>query len=181
MAERGGPEFGNDRVDPRVGERLKKTAQRAIEEAGARGSATVEAEHILLALAGEASIAGTVLGESGLDHAAIAAMLDDERRKSLEVAGFTVSADELRSTPRDGRLGWGASAKEALRRAAAEGHAERGLSGGPDRGRARRRAPDEGDLLIGVLGADLGTVPRALAYAGVETRPIIEKIRTARG
>jgi hypothetical protein len=169
-------EQGNDRVDPRLGEGLRKAANRAVEEAKARGSATVEAEHLLLAVAAEPGLAADVLAEAGLDHDAIGVVLDAERRESLAVAGIAGPLAELPATPRDGRPAWGSSAREALRRAAIE---SRGAAGrGRDRN-PRRRGPDEGDLVIGVLGADLGTVPRALAYAGIVPRPIIQRLRAA--
>jgi hypothetical protein len=70
----------------------------------------------------------------------------------------------LQATRRS-RPGWGASIREALRRA-------------PYRARSRpdRERLAVADTLVGVLRADLGTVPRALAYAGVDRDALISRL-----
>ena len=55
-------------------------------------------------------------------------------------------------------LNLGTSANEAIRRGAAIGHAENRVRVGTD-------------LLLGILGAELGTVPRILALAGIDRGP----------
>lgn len=58
----------------------------------------------------------------------------------------------------------GASSKHAMERMAA-GHRKKDLR--------------SGHLLPGVLQAEVGTVPRALALAGVDRAELIEKVRSA--
>jgi hypothetical protein len=64
----------------------------------------------------------------------------------------------------------GTSAKAALMRAVHTSHRER----------PRRRRLDSIDLLIGVLGSELGTVPRVLAIAGVDRAGLIGQAQAAR-
>ena len=45
-----------------------------------------------------------------------------------------------------------------------------------DRGRAERERLAVADTLLGILRADLGTVPRALAYAGVDRQALIARL-----
>lgn len=143
---------------------LRPVLERAIEEARRRGSATVEAEHLLLAVAADGALAATaVLAEAGLGYEAIEAALREERGRSLAAAGIgPVDEERLVATPRRSRPGWGASAKAALK------NAELGI--GRTRGAER-------NLLIGVLQAELGTVPRALAIAGVDRDTLITRLR----
>ncbi|SEG30304.1 Clp amino terminal domain-containing protein, pathogenicity island component [Thermomonospora echinospora] len=143
---------------------LRPVLERAIEEARGRGSATVEAEHLLLALAADGPPAVTVvLAEAGLDYEATEAALREEHVQSLAVAGIgPVDEERLVASPRQSRPGWGASAKAALK------NAELGI--GRTRGAER-------NLLIGLLQAELGTVPRALAIAGVDRDALITRLR----
>ena len=132
----------------------------AIAEARLRAEARVEAEHLLLALARRpAAEAGRVLAESGLDHDRIQDLLDADVAHTLEAVGVAPGTLLIpRSTlPPAGEPHWGASAKAALRRASriARDHGDRMI------------APTH--LLLGVLRAGEGTVPRALAAAGVDT------------
>jgi hypothetical protein len=66
---------------------------------------------------------------------------------------------------------FGTSAKAALRRALHAAHD----------GRRRRGRLDSVDLLIGILGAELGTVPRALAIAGIDRAALIARAREGVG
>lgn len=132
---------------------------RAIEEARAEGSPTVEAQHMLLALA-----AGDdpVLAAAGLDHAAVRGALDQEFAHSLAAAGVTLTAGPPRSSPPAGTPPLGATAKAALDRAI---------------GRApRKKDIRPGHVLLGILLAEVGTVPRALALAGVDRHALIERL-----
>ena len=45
-----------------------------------------------------------------------------------------------------------------------------------DRGRGERERLAIAAALLGVLKADLGTVPRALAYAGVDRKALIARL-----
>jgi len=131
----------------------------------------VEAEHILLAFAASDTAAGRLLRGAGLDHDRLVAALRDEHRRSLASAGVkppdedTTSATEL-----NGQLSLGTSAKAAFRRALCESR---------DSSHRLLRL-DSSDLLIGILQAELGTVPRALAIAGVDRIELIARARGAR-
>jgi hypothetical protein len=143
----------------------RRTITRAIEEATDAGAASVEAEHLLLAIASAPEQVGPVLDEFDLDRASVVTMLGVERERSLAAAG--VAAGEpgrLSATPRRTRPGWGTSAREAIVR-------------GSKLGRRDRQRMSEADLLGGILLAELGTVPRALAYAGVDRAALISSLR----
>ena len=130
--------------------------RRAREEAKAAGSPSVEAEHALLAIAAhKGTEAQRILATAGLDHATILGTLDREFEESLAGAGVSLSAFALPPASRhhEGIPRWGASVKLALHRAP-----KTGPGGRLD---ARR-------LLLGILRAQVGTVPRALSLAGVD-------------
>jgi ATP-dependent Clp protease ATP-binding subunit ClpA len=155
-------------LDGPMAPRLKPVVLGAIDEAARRGAANVEAEHLLLVISAGDDASARVLAEFGLDHAAVEAALDAERERALEVAGVApIAADRLRSTRRV-RPGWGASFRDAMRRA--DFRARR------DRGRDERERLVVSAALLGVLRADLGTVPRALAYAGVDRQALIARL-----
>jgi ATP-dependent Clp protease ATP-binding subunit ClpA len=137
----------------------------------ARGldSATLEAEHLLLAVAGRpGTAAGRILAEAGLDEDGVRNALAAEFEDSLRAAGIalgdfdlSVAAPPLR-TPR-----WGASAKLALQRSARVADARRD----------RRITP--GHIVAGVLRASVGTVPRALACVGVDRVELGGRVESA--
>jgi ATP-dependent Clp protease ATP-binding subunit ClpA len=130
-------------------------AAAADEEAPRLGSRTVEAEHLLLALAAR--------GVAGLDHATVEEALDAEQRASLAAVGVDVDVFDLPArrptllTPR-----FGTSAKAAL-----EGTLKAALARGD-------RQLHAGHLLLGVLAPDRGTVPRALELAGLDREALRE-------
>ena len=131
----------------------------AMKEARVRADARIEAEHLLLALARRSAWdAGRVLAEAGIDHDGLRAALDDEVRHTLEAVGVGSGATWIPDStlPVAGQPRWGESAKMALRRA---------TIAAKDRG-DRQLTPTH--ILIGVLRAREGTVPRALAAAGVD-------------
>lgn len=156
-------------VDEKLSKSLKAVLARAIDEASSRGSTTVEAEHLLLALAGDEELAAAkVLAEAGLDHNALEAALSQERAVSLVAAGIgPVDENRLAATRRQVRPGWGASVKDAI---------VRGKNASSEDVRCR---PAETELLIGILHASLGTVPRALAIAGIDRSDLIDRARHA--
>lgn len=157
-------------VDGAMDVGLKQVVLRTIDEAARRGAANVEAEHMLLVISAGDDVAARTLAEFGLDHAAVEAALDAERSRALEVAGVApIAEDRLRSTRRT-RPGWGASLRDALRRADFRTNRARG------RTREEREQLAIAAALRGVLLADLGTVPRALAYAGVDRRALIARL-----
>ena len=149
-------------------EHTRAVVRQAEKEAEVAGSPLIEAEHLLLALA---SAPGTeaydVLAVAGLGHDAISAALDEEMRQSLAAAGVALPPGGLprpsRDPARQARLG--ASSKLALQRAL--------------RATAGQRRMRPGHLLLGVLGAQAGTVPRALALAGADQAELTLRTRQA--
>ena len=138
---------------------LRTALGRAHGEAQALGSPTVEAEHLLLALAAdEHHPTGRLLAESGLDHDAVRAALEQETERTLAAVGVDLSMFTFRETPglprRRPKLA--ASTKRVIERAARIMAA-----------RLDRRITSS-HLLLGILRADVGTVPRALAAADVD-------------
>jgi D-alanyl-D-alanine carboxypeptidase len=140
---------------------------RAQHEAREDDSTTVEADHLLLAVAGEPESAiRKVLESVGLDRAAIRGALDREFEHSLNAVGVSRSTYDL---PRPSRLpthpGMGTSAKLAL---------ERGF-GSVSRKKDLRPA----HVLLGILSAQVGSVPRALALAGIDRDDLTARVRQA--
>jgi len=130
----------------------------AEQEARSTRSPYVEAEHLLLAMSSApVTDAGQVLASVGLTRDAVEHALDQEFAASLAAAGVSVAGDGPAPAAGVGsarRLRLGASFKAALERSvvAASG--------------SRQIRPTH--LLLGVLGAQVGTVPRALQLAGVD-------------
>jgi D-alanyl-D-alanine carboxypeptidase len=153
-----------------VDRHLATVLERAAQEARGDGSATIEAHHLLLALAADPEpTTRETLASAGLDHATIRAALDREYGQSLLAAGVSVAAVDLpRSTPAPaGSPPLGASVKLALKRG----------FGSVDRKRELRPA----HLLLGVLLAEVGTVPRALALAGTDRAALVGHVRQRLG
>jgi ATP-dependent Clp protease ATP-binding subunit ClpA len=138
-------------------------------EAKQRFAKFVEAEHMLLALATEPeNEAGRLLYESGLSHARIDSALLEERRRSLAFVGVEALAEnQTEATELDSPLSLGTSAKAAIKR---------GLFASRD-SRPHRPHLQGTDLLLGILQAELGTVPRALAIAEFDRDALILRIR----
>jgi len=158
-------------------ERFAKDVRAAVlraanEEAQRLGSASVEAEHLLLALAAdESSPAGRLLADHGLDHDGVRAALERETESSLAAVGVALGDFAFPDAPTSRRRSpkLAASSKRALERAAhmaiARGH----------------RRITAGHLLLGILRADVGTVPRALAGAGVDRIPLATRVESLLG
>jgi D-alanyl-D-alanine carboxypeptidase len=118
-------------------------------EAAQAGARTIEAEHLLLALAAR--------GVAGLDHATVAEALEDEQRRSLAAVGVELDAYDLPAPRRPhAKPRFGTSAKTALHQALKAALAR------------RDRRIVEGHLLLGVLAAERGTVPRALRIVDLD-------------
>ncbi|GAA3779837.1 hypothetical protein GCM10022225_80100 [Plantactinospora mayteni] len=148
---------------------LKDVLDRAGQEARLDGSTTVEAHHLLLAIAADpASSAGGALASAGLGRAAIREALDREYAHSLSMVGVSASAfDAAAATPDpDRRPHPGASVRLTLERAL---QATAGTQ------------PQPLHLLVAILQADVGTVPRALALAGVDRTDLVARIQTMTG
>ena len=133
-------------------ERFTQDARAVVKAAEAQaaqlGSPTIEAEHLLLALADREAVIG-------LDRDEVLAALEAERDRSLAAVGIATSDFGLPPAAVT-RPRFAASSKLALERAlrAAVARSDRRLAGG--------------HILLGVLAAEAGTVPRALALAGVD-------------
>jgi D-alanyl-D-alanine carboxypeptidase len=150
-------------------EHFETDARRAVvraadHEARRLGSATVEAEHLLLATAADqGTLVGRLLAASGLDHAGVVAALERETARSLAAVGVGLddfgTAAAVTATRRKPRFA--ASAKRALERAlrVAAGRGERALN--------------STHLVLGILAGELGTVARALEVAGVDRVALI--------
>jgi D-alanyl-D-alanine carboxypeptidase len=133
------------------------------DEAQRGGSGSIEAEHLLLAIADQSDLA-PILTSVGLSPEGIRRALDGEFEQSLRAVGVEVRAADLPPASPD-PADWpriGASARLALERAAA-------VSLG------RRLQPVH--VLLGVLAAEVGTVPRALALAGVDRLELSQRVR----
>ena len=142
--------------------------RQAEKEAAGAGSPQIEAEHLLLAMSGENGIeARDVLASVGLDRDAIRTALDREFRQSLAAAGVTLPAGGLPTASRDPnrRARMATSGKLVL---------ERALKAAAGRGQIQ-----PGHLLLGVLAAQAGTVPRTLALAGVDQADLAARTRQA--
>jgi ATP-dependent Clp protease ATP-binding subunit ClpA len=146
-------------------ERFTKDARAAVltaseEEARSSGHGTIEAEHLLLALAAHPD-----LRELGLDHEALVAALAQEDERSLAAVGIAAGDFSLPVTRRRRpKPKLAASAKLALQRA---------LTIAVNRGERRIHA---GHLLYGVLAAEHGRVPRALQIAGIDVDELRARI-----
>lgn len=143
--------------------RFDRDARRALlhdasEEARQMASPTTESEHILLALALKSdSPCGQLLRQHGLDHDSVLEGLDRETEQALAAVGLVVAGfHPARSSPRRSAPRLASSAKGALSHAAtlAKSRGDRHIT--------------EAHLLIGVLHAEIGTVPRALAAVDVD-------------
>jgi D-alanyl-D-alanine carboxypeptidase len=130
-------------------ERFTKDARRVVlqavdVEAAALGARTVEAEHLLLALS------ETI----GVEHHTLVDALEAETAASLDAVGVSLRPPPPTRRRRQPRMG--ASAKVALNRALKTAIA-----------RKDREIRAE-HIALGVLEAEVGTVPRALAIAGLD-------------
>jgi D-alanyl-D-alanine carboxypeptidase len=146
------------------------TIMLARDEAMATGSRTVEAEHILLALSRQVGTdAQEILESAGLDHAAILDAIEREFEQSLSAVGVSPGVSDLapRTIKADLKPRFGQSAKMALARAC-------------DLVPKRVSPPLEPiHLLLGVLYAKAGTVPRILAISGVDVDELTGKAESA--
>jgi ATP-dependent Clp protease ATP-binding subunit ClpA len=149
----------------------REVVKRSHEEARRLRSPTIEAEHLLLALAAPASgPPAAVLADAGLDRDRLEGALDAELQSSLESIGLP-AAELLEQAPPSGWRSprWGQSAKLAMERSVRAAAARRD----------RRLLPAH--LLLGVLRAEAGTVPRALHGAGVEPPELAARMTAAMG
>ncbi|MFI6478831.1 Clp protease N-terminal domain-containing protein [Nonomuraea sp. NPDC050663] len=142
---------------------LHLTLTQAGDEARREGSATIEAQHVLLAIAaGHESVTLELLASSGLDYQALREALHREFEHSLAAAGVRLApSGPPAASPHPSRgLQMGASARTALERGVFARH---------------KKDLRPAHLLIGILGAEVGTVPRALALAGVDRHALVTR------
>ena len=121
------------------------------EEAAADGRGLVEAEHLLLALAGNPQ-----LQHLGLDHEELASALAREEARSLAAVGVVAEELPRASSPRSSSPRLATSAKLAI---------ERGAKITAKRGQRQMTAQN---LLLGVINAEHGRVPRTLQLAEID-------------
>ena len=150
---------------------VRSTLEQAGREAQLDRSSRIEAQHVLLAISTQLETpAARLLLSLGLDHRALRDAFERERAHSLRVAGVSLEGFELpRPDVSEGAAGvaivteLGTSFRTAL---------ERGVSG-------VRRNPRPEHLLLGILGAEHGTVPRALALAGIDRGALRRSVQHA--
>ncbi|GAA2098155.1 hypothetical protein GCM10009759_28880 [Kitasatospora saccharophila] len=147
---------------------------RAGDEARLDGSASTDAHHLLLALAAapdrqhpdrQPDAAARLLAAAGLDRDTVRAALDREFGHSLRTVGVSPDAHGLPApTPSGERPRLGASSKLAM---------ERGFT------TARKKDLTPAHLLLGILRAEVGTVPRALALSGIDRAELAQRAQAA--
>jgi ATP-dependent Clp protease ATP-binding subunit ClpA len=146
---------------------VRSIHERGADEARKEASATIEAHHLLLAIAAEPEPSTQeILTSAGLDYRAIRAALDREFEHSLSAAGVSRAAADLprpqpSSAPEHPKPG--SSFKLAM---------ERGVASA-----ARKRDLRPAHLLLGIMEAQVGTVPRALALAGIDRADLRARVQ----
>jgi ATP-dependent Clp protease ATP-binding subunit ClpA len=148
------------------GKYVRTIVDQAGREAQTDRSTTIEAQHVLLAIAAQPETsAGQILASVGLDHRSLREAFDREFEHSLGAVGVAVRTRDLPqpsgAPPPAGKLG--PSVRQAL---------ERGVAG-------VRKDPRPAHLLLGILRAEIGTVPRALALAGVDRTHLLLRVEQA--
>jgi ATP-dependent Clp protease ATP-binding subunit ClpA len=142
----------------RFTEEARKSVNEAKSEARAASSKCMEAEHILLALSEQQrSDSQKILKDAGLSPQVLREAVSAEFERSLAAIGVSIDGLNLEATAAKakGRMQWGASARAALERAVAVAT-----------NRSEKRMGTT-HLLVGVLAAREGTVPRMLSDTGV--------------
>jgi len=147
----------------------RKLVIRARETACSGGSPTVEAEHLLLAFTEPRGGAlAELLASAGLDREGVDLAIGAENERSLAAVGVSAHEFDLPPLgPRGGEPRFAASAKLAL---------ERSMKIAVARGDHRI---ESGHVLLGVLDASHGTVPRALELAGIDRKDLSSRVEAA--
>jgi ATP-dependent Clp protease ATP-binding subunit ClpA len=138
-------------------------------EARELGSPAIEAEHLLLALARleQTTPVGAVLADTGLDREAVLEALDAERERSLMAVGISIGDFELPPPRPAEKPRMSATAKSAL---------ENALRIALERSDKRIEA---GHILLALLRAEAGTVPRALHEAWIDRSELAGRVAAA--
>ena len=135
-------------------------------EARALGSPAIEPEHLLLALTrlDQTTPAGEALAEAGLGHDDVLEALDAERERSLMAVGISIGDFDLPPARPSAKPRMAAGAKRALEDALRISLV-----------RADKRI-GSGHILLALLRAQAGTVPRALKEAGVDRAELNDRV-----
>ncbi len=153
----------------RIAKQTRQILKQAVREASDLNSRSVEAEHILLAISGQSGAGRAVLLEFGLDHSGIVGGLRAEFETSLSAAGVDISdyaelaltgAKQKRKKPK-----WGSSATLVVKRAALNSVIAE-----------EKRRIEPAHLLLALLQAREGTVPRLLAAIDVDRRALTQRV-----
>ena len=131
-------------------------ALEATSVAAGLGSSSVEAEHLLISIASGNSQAAHALKDVGLEPQELRDALVRDFERTLANVGIDASGVDLPANCRRTKPSWGTSAKQALERAVTE---------------AKRRGDRHigcEHILLGLLRAEHGTVPRLLAAEGID-------------
>ncbi|QKW40471.1 hypothetical protein HUT06_17615 [Actinomadura sp. NAK00032] len=142
--------------------------ERAAAEAQAMGSKGIEAEHLLLAVAREPEdTVRELLDSAGLDYQTITDALQREFEEGLGAAGISVTDRDVLRPRKSIRRPSDASESAKL-------VLERGMAAVDDKKDLR-----PAHILLGLLELKAGTVPRALALAGVDRDELRARTRAA--
>jgi D-alanyl-D-alanine carboxypeptidase len=133
----------------------RMVALEATSVAAGLGSDSVEAEHLLVSLAAGNTPAGAALRDAGLDAPELRDAIRRDFERSLAHVGID-GIDLPAARCRSGRPSWGTSAKQGLERALAEAKRRGDRHIGPEH------------VLLGLLRAEHGAVPRILAAEGID-------------
>ena len=151
-------------------ERFTREARLAVTEAEAEaralGSPTIEPEHLLLAATrtDRATPLGAALADAGLDHDGLIEALDAERAHSLAAVGISIGDFDLPAPRPSAKPRMAAGAKSAL---------EHSLRISLERADKRIAT---GHIVLALLRAEAGTVPRALREAGVDKTELADRV-----
>jgi D-alanyl-D-alanine carboxypeptidase len=136
-------------------------------EARTDRSPSIEAHHLLLAISMSGDpVTRRLLDDAGLDVDNLRNALNREFDQSLGAAGISRPGDLESSDDPFKSPSLGSSAKLAI---------ERGLGSA-----SQRHGPAPADLLLGILQASVGTLPRALALSGIDREALAARVRQAR-
>ncbi|MEA2135237.1 MAG: hypothetical protein QOC68_3146 [Solirubrobacteraceae bacterium] len=142
----------------------RRVALEASSVAAGLGSPSVEAEHLLVSLASTPHPAGAALRAVGLEPQEARDAIQRDFERVLGRVGIDTSGIDLPANCRRTKPNWGTSAKQALERAVAE---------------AKRRGDKHigcEHILLGLLRAEHGTVPRLLAAEGIDRDEITGRL-----
>jgi ATP-dependent Clp protease ATP-binding subunit ClpA len=156
----------------RFNDAARRVVGEAQVEARVASSKTMEAEHVLVALSNQrGSDAQKILAAEGLDPGGLRGAVAEEFESSLASIGVSIEGLNLQATgaKRRGRMQWGTSTRQVF---------ERAVHAAQRRGDTRMGTTH---LLVGVLGAKAGTVPRVLAAAGADIESLLQQTEKALG